>query len=64
MNREKTMVDPEIRYTAAAVALRKAEREYAEAESRLIEARREVGAARIGTAYSRAIAHHADRLRA
>ena len=41
----------EQRFTAACEALKIAEREYAAAESRLIEARRECETAKVGTLY-------------
>lgn len=47
--------DPEVKYSVAVADLRKVEREYAEAESRLIEARRRVEIAKVGTAYYRAL---------
>lgn len=45
------MVDPELVYTTALAALRKAEADYAAAETKLIEAERAVQVARLGTFY-------------
>lgn len=45
------MADPELFYTTALAALRKAEADYAAAESKLIEARRRVAVAGVGTKY-------------
>jgi hypothetical protein len=44
-------MDPEIRYSVALAELRAAERNYADAETRLIQARRAVGVAEVGTKY-------------
>ena len=45
------MVDPELLHTAALAALRKAEADYAAAETKLIEAQRVVQTTRRGTKY-------------
>ena len=45
------MIDPELVYTNACVALRRAESDYAASETKLIEARRAVQAAKVGTYY-------------
>lgn len=47
------MSDPELIYTTALAALRKAEQDYAAAESKLIEARRRVTAAQGATKYAK-----------
>lgn len=52
------MANPEIVYATALAALRKAESDYAEAESKLIQARRAVTAVEGATKYAQLLKRH------
>ena len=54
------MVDPELLHTAALAALRKAEADYAAAETKLIEAQRVVQTTRRGTKYYKMVNAHSN----